>query len=453
MKTKIKSVGIFLAVLLISAACFAACGSDDDAANTHKHTFSAAWEHNQTSHWHAADCEHTSERSGEERHSFTDGVCVCGYTVDLSAWEHNETTHWHKATFGGTEEKYGEALHSLVDNKCVCGVGVDLEYRFAVDAYTVTGYTGEFPAGATLTIPDKYNGCTVVAIEEGVFQGCSKIEKVVLPKQLRTLGESAFSGCASMQEINLEGVTNIGNAAFEGCKSLLRVTLNPALHTLGEQVFSDCENLEEIEIPEGITEIGRNMFLHCESLRRVTIPNSVKKILSQAFTRCTALETLTLPDTLEFIGMSAFRESGLKEIALPNTVSTLGSYAFTDCKALTKAVLSSAIRYSVDDWFGGCAALTEVAVPYVGSRYYKEGTDYTADGAAIKHFAYIFGTDTQSDALFTAVTHASKTYYLPKTLRRVTVLDGTVAENAFDGCDMITEIVLQNGVIDLRPAA
>ena len=32
-------------------------------------------------------------------------------------------------------------------------------------------------------------------------------------------------------------------------------------------------------------------------------------------------------------------------------------------------------------------------------------------------------------------------------------LDGTVAENAFDGCDMITEIVLQNGVIDLRPAA
>ena len=48
----------------------------------HEHTFATSWTHDETSHWHAATCEHTTLTNGLAEHNFgDDNICDdCGYT-------------------------------------------------------------------------------------------------------------------------------------------------------------------------------------------------------------------------------------------------------------------------------------------------------------------------------------------------------------------------------------
>ena len=44
----------------------------------HTHKYSEDWTSDETYHWHAATCEHTTEVSDKAEHSYTDGICECG---------------------------------------------------------------------------------------------------------------------------------------------------------------------------------------------------------------------------------------------------------------------------------------------------------------------------------------------------------------------------------------
>ncbi len=45
------------------------------------HSFSNEWTYNETHHWKAATCEHTTEKSEYAEHSLTNNECACGYIV------------------------------------------------------------------------------------------------------------------------------------------------------------------------------------------------------------------------------------------------------------------------------------------------------------------------------------------------------------------------------------
>lgn len=76
-------------VLCLVFALTALAGCKD----THTHTFASEWSSDAENHWHAASCEHTSEKSDLAAHTGTeDGTCdVCGfvtaYTVKVNAPE------------------------------------------------------------------------------------------------------------------------------------------------------------------------------------------------------------------------------------------------------------------------------------------------------------------------------------------------------------------------------
>ena len=44
----------------------------------HTHKFATDWTKDETHHWHAATCEHTTEVSDKTEHTYTNGVCICG---------------------------------------------------------------------------------------------------------------------------------------------------------------------------------------------------------------------------------------------------------------------------------------------------------------------------------------------------------------------------------------
>lgn len=116
---------ILLAVVLALSlvVMFTACN------NQHEHTYSTEWTTDADYHWHAATCEHTSEKSGLAVHSDNndDGRCdTCDYelthkhTFNETYWLWDSESHWRIATCEHTEEKgsLGAHIDENSDNKC-----------------------------------------------------------------------------------------------------------------------------------------------------------------------------------------------------------------------------------------------------------------------------------------------------------------------------------------------
>ncbi len=107
-------------------------------------------------------------------------------------------------------------------------------------------------------------------------------------KNLKSLGESAFNGCAKLKAslvINNPELTEIPSKAFNGCTALASISLSPGLKSIGTYAFSGCRNLqlEEDSLPEGLESIGDRAFRYCAALKHVVLPSSLKEISVRAF--------------------------------------------------------------------------------------------------------------------------------------------------------------------------
>ncbi|MDE5785673.1 MAG: leucine-rich repeat domain-containing protein, partial [Duncaniella sp.] len=85
---------------------------------------------------------------------------------------------------------------------------------------------GELPEGAlqgmtsltTVTLPE------VEAITDNMFSGCSSLQSVDIPASVNTVGAGAFEGCSSLTAVRLTGVDEVGDGAFSGCDNLTTIT-------------------------------------------------------------------------------------------------------------------------------------------------------------------------------------------------------------------------------------
>jgi len=83
-------------------------------------------------------------------------------------------------------------------------------------------------------------------INNSCFKDCINLEKVILNKNIRNIYYSAFSGCISLKEINLEDtkLEYIGDEAFLNCNNLNKIILPSTVEALGNNVFTGCNNIE-----------------------------------------------------------------------------------------------------------------------------------------------------------------------------------------------------------------
>lgn len=404
---------------------------------------------------------------------------ISGYKVLLKTgehffspeWQFDTESHWHPSTCG-CNRLSSEKKHTLNgDGVCTeCGYdsnkALPIDYLFESDGsngYIIAGLTELGKSKTTLEVPANYGSRAITGIkdfafegEEGiveivlpdsittigreVFNGCENLEKVTLGKRVTSIGYAAFLNCSALEEITLPAsVKTIKPYAFEGCSSLKALALPAALTELGEQAFGGCSALAAITIPEGITTIANNMFQGCSALATVTFEGAVTKIGDNAFARCTALKTIDLGNALKHIGQSAFRASGLTELTVPTSVTTISVSAFAECASLKKATIEASVDYIYGSLFSGCGALEEITLPFVGSH--ATVTDKTLSTA----FGFIFGTSVSAAAADKFEKVGGK-YYVPKSLKKVTVLGGTISEGAFDGCSMLEKIYYASGV-------
>lgn len=161
-----------------------------------------------------------------------------------------------------------------------------------------------------ITIPD-----SVTAIGEGAFTSCEAMKYATLPSALEKIEADVFFCCISLEDVSIpatvteiktyafrhtaitnlvipDSVETIGTSAFSHCAKLEQVTLPSQLQKLERAVFWRCTALKQITLPDTVTEIGRSAFSACSSLESIVIPASVTKIDERAFTDCKALKTV-----------------------------------------------------------------------------------------------------------------------------------------------------------------
>lgn len=149
---------------------------------------------------------------------------------------------------------------------------------FIVDDGVLVRYTG---SAEDVVVPDG-----VTAIGDKAFFGFSgrdQVRKVVLPEGLLSIGNESFYNCKNLAEIEMPStIKRIGYSAFFGqndgrkCK-IRRLAFPASLEEIGDFAFDGCQSLEEVTFSEGLKHIGRHAFYHT-SVKRFVLPASIEEL-------------------------------------------------------------------------------------------------------------------------------------------------------------------------------
>ena len=180
----------------------------------------------------------------------------------------------------------------------------------------------------------------------------------------------------------------------------------------------------------------------------IVIPDSVTSIVQYTFAGCSSLTSIVIPDSVTTIGEYAFYGcTSLTSIVIPDSVTSIGSYAFEDCSSLTSVTIGNGVTSIGTSAFHGCSSLESITLPFVGAN----ASATSASNSTL--FGYIFGDDSYEGS-YGARQHygssSSSVYYIPSSLKSVTITGGNILNGAFYNCTSLTSIVIGNSVKSIR---
>ena len=333
-----------------------------------------------------------------------------------------------------------------------------------------------------LVIPDN-----VTTISESAFSNCKSITSVTIPDSITSIGETAFNACSNIKSVNItdiaswcnisfgnrsanplyyanelylngnlvtqlvipDSVTSIGNYAFSGCTSLTSIKISDSVTSIGNYAFYSCDNLTSVTIGEGITSIGNNVFSYCTSLTSITIPNSVTSIGEDAFSFC-GITSITIPNSVTSIGEDAFWAcTSLESLTIPDSVTSIGEDALHGCTSLKTLVIGNGVTSIPSAILWGCSNLESLTIPFVG------GSARATTSSRTTLFGYIFGISSYTGGVSTAQSYSSGwvEYYIPSNLENVTVTGGRILYGAFSMCNSLKSITIGEKVESIEDRA
>lgn len=194
------------------------------------------------------------------------------------------------------------------------------------------------------------------------------------------------------------------------------------------------KTVTEIIVPDCVTNIAERAFYGCSRVKKVFISDSVRTIDDYAFANC----------------------SGLTELEILYGVTSIGYHAFENCSNLTNAVIPNSVEFLGSAVFAGCSKMESITVPFLhkiagltsnDKEQYPFGdifwTKQFSGSISIKQ--YYYGNSTSSTT--------SLTFYIPATLKQVTVTGGNILYGAFYNCSMLESITLGDSVTSIGDRA
>ena len=386
------------------------------------------------------------------------------------------TVNWN-ATECTSAGSYSYPIFQGCTNLATVNIGENVTTIPSIAFYGCAGLT-------SMTLPD-----SVTSIGKYAFSGCTGLTSVVIPDSVTSIGNYAFKGCNSLTSITIpNSVTSIGSSVFSGCTGLTSITIPDSVTSIGDYAFSGCTGLTDITIPNSMTSIGNSafrdctglttvnwnateckyagyvsspyeytIFSGCTNLTTINIEENVTTIPSYAFYDCSGLTSVTIPDSVTSIGDRAFKGcSGLTSVTIGNSLTSIGVAAFAYCRGLTSITIPDSVKSIGSSAFSGCSSLENITIPFVGA---KVGV---TDGDTYQYpFGYIFGTSSYTDSdgtwqYYFGNSTSSTTYdfyYIPSSLKSVTVTGGYILYGAFYNCSGLTSITILDGVTRIRESA
>lgn len=298
---------------------------------------------------------------------------------------------------------------------------------------------------------------SVEELEEGVFQACSKLEKVVLSNKITYLPRRAFNTCKSLKEIELPSnitsldefslncgiekifipkeVKTISDKAFYGSTTLKEIivdkdnenfeSLDGVLYTKGLTYIKSYPKAKEttvFEIPTEVKSASEEVFDNCKNLIKVVINSNFEVLPSWMFESCTNLEEVVISEGVKVFRNAVFRNcSKLKSIPLPTTLTKIDEYCFDGCTSLETICLPENLSTIGTKLFLNGCDLKSITVD-ANNKYFIEdnGIVYSTDGKTI--YLYANGSKTTDLVLNDGVeTIKSFAFYAVKNLESISI--------------------------------
>ena len=256
------------------------------------------------------------------------------------------------------------------------------------------------------------------AIPNQAFRDMRHLRTVVLPDDLRAVGEYAFGNTSLGGALNLpatleyigngafgqfygeaglktltgtlrlpSGLQYIGSDAFAGLHFSGELTIPETVVHIGGGAFSGCEMMTgELHIPEKTTYIGENAFARMRGLTgkliyprgmktvysiasrslfsAVVLPEGPEEIAFEALRGIPVRGDLVVPETVRKIHEGAFEETYLSHVTLPSGIDMLPERLFKNCRFLQDTVhIPERVEIIGQEAFSGCEKLNAVTIP------------------------------------------------------------------------------------------
>ena len=213
---------------------------------------------------------------------------------------------------------------------------------------------------------------------DSAFSGCESLQETIIPNSITEIGNDAFRYCKSLQQIIIpDSVNVVGDYAFCGCEALRQVDIPNSVAIIGDKAFALCKSLQQIAIPNTVTTIrGDKAFFRCKALQQITLPDTITVIENETFVSCQSLQHIHIPNSVIYIQELAFAGcKSLRQINIPDSVTRIGSQAFTGCKLLQQISIPVSVEYIGAYAFGGCKSLQQIIIPKGSDGKFKKMLD------------------------------------------------------------------------------
>lgn len=159
---------------------------------------------------------------------------------------------------------------------------------------------------------------TITSVGANAFDGCSSLRSLEgIPQGVESMESFAFARCVGLTGLaGFPGAMDeIPSAAFYGCTSVESLQgVGNGVKKIGDYAFYECTGLALDDL-YSVESIGEYAFYGCDSIEKlITKKTSVVSIGAHCFEACSSLCSVVLGEEVSSIGESAFSGTALEEI-------------------------------------------------------------------------------------------------------------------------------------------
>ena len=144
---------------------------------------------------------------------------------------------------------------------------------------------------ADITVPS-----TVTSIGGGAFKGNPTTSVTWLPKTCSTSSDDSAPFYSTSSKITSftfgDSVQVIPAYLCKNMSKLDTIIIPPTVTSIGQSAFMYCTSLKSFEFPQGIKTVATSVLEGCTALQSVTIPSTVTTINQDAFYNCSGLQAI-----------------------------------------------------------------------------------------------------------------------------------------------------------------